>query len=156
MWWVGRAKCVPPLTAGTPLKQMFHLRVEEVSDRKMSELVPAEDNDNDFMEVFREPLDRECVEFSVGNPRVEHITGIVHLYKRNSTAAPYGSKEPWQGAKGQSIAAEVGRPAWACAGVVCWHGPMITSSATPNLHCLEQACRNAVCMYACTPATGKL
>lgn len=73
---------------------MYHLKVQELADRRMSELVPTEDND--FMEVFREPLDKECVEFSVGNPRVEHITGIVHLYKRNSHV--YGSREPWKAA----------------------------------------------------------
>lgn len=71
---------------------MYHLKVQELADRRMSELVPTEDND--FMEVFREPLDKECVEFSVGNPRVEHITGIVHLYKRNSPV--YGSRDPWK------------------------------------------------------------
>jgi hypothetical protein len=70
---------------------MYHLIVEQ-AQRKMSELVPTEDND--FMEVFKEPLDKECVEFSVGNPRVEHITGIVHLYKRNDPV--YGSREPWK------------------------------------------------------------
>lgn len=73
---------------------MYHLKVQELADRRMSELVPTEGND--FMEVFREPLDKECVEFSVGNPRVEHITGIVHLYKRNSPV--YGSREPWKAA----------------------------------------------------------
>ncbi|WIA10155.1 hypothetical protein OEZ85_010359 [Tetradesmus obliquus] len=66
---------------------MFHIVIEPIK-RQMSELLPSED-DNDYTEVFRESLDTECVEFSVGNPRVEHITGIVHLYKRNST--PYGS-----------------------------------------------------------------
>lgn len=71
---------------------MYHLKVQLI-DRKMSELVPTEE-DNDFMEVFREPLDKECVEFSVGNPRVEHIIGIVHLYKRNTPG--YGSREPWK------------------------------------------------------------
>jgi hypothetical protein len=70
---------------------MYHLIVEQ-AQRKMSELVATEDND--FMEVFKEPLDKECVEFSVGNPRVEHITGIVHLYKRNDPV--YGSREPWK------------------------------------------------------------
>lgn len=74
---------------------MYSLKVE-LTERKMSELVPTEDND--FMEVFKEPLDQECVEFSVGNPRVEHITGIVHLYKRNS--APYGTHEPWKALQG--------------------------------------------------------
>lgn len=68
-------------------KAMFHIVIEPIK-RQMSELLPSED-DNDYTEVFRESLDTECVEFSVGNPRVEHITGIVHLYKRNST--PYGS-----------------------------------------------------------------
>jgi hypothetical protein len=81
---------------------MYTLVVEERGARKMSQLVPApaEDNDNDFMEVFREPLDRECVEFSVGNPRVEHITGIVHLYKRNGPP-PYGA-HAWRAAPGTS------------------------------------------------------
>lgn len=78
----------------------------------MSELVPNtadEEEDNDFMEVFREPLDKECVEFSVGNPRVEHITGLVHLYKQN--APLHGSQEPWRtGQKGSVEISEVG--AW--------------------------------------------
>jgi len=75
---------------------MYCIKVESSSDRKMSELVPADDND--YMEVFKEPLDQECVQYSVGNPRVEHITGIVHLYKRNT--APYGSHEPWKTSAG--------------------------------------------------------
>jgi hypothetical protein len=61
----------------------------------MSELVPTEDND--YTEVFKEHFDQKCVEFSVGNPRVEHITGIVHLYKRNNHV--YGSHEPWRSAE---------------------------------------------------------
>jgi hypothetical protein len=76
---------------------MYHLKVE-MAERKMSELVPTEDND--YMEVFKEHLDQECVEFSVGNPRVEHITGIVHLYKHNNHV--YGSHEPWRSAGGIS------------------------------------------------------
>jgi hypothetical protein len=84
---------------------MYHLKVE-VSERKMSELVPSQDND--YMEVFKEPMDKECVEFSTGNPRVEHVTGIVHLYKRNTPM--YGTKQPWRTA---DDAAEVcARPAW--------------------------------------------
>jgi hypothetical protein len=88
---------------------MFHIVIEPIK-RQMSELLPSED-DNDYTEVFREPLDSECVEFSVGNPRVEHITGIVHLYKRNS--APYGSSAVPQAAKGtsQSSAQVCVRPA---------------------------------------------
>jgi hypothetical protein len=77
---------------------MFHIVIEPIK-RQMSELLPSED-DNDYTEVFREPLDTECVEFSVGNPRVEHITGIVHLYKRNST--PYGSSAVPQAASASS------------------------------------------------------
>jgi hypothetical protein len=77
---------------------MFHIVIEPIK-RQMSELLPSED-DNDYTEVFREPLDSECVEFSVGNPRVEHITGIVHLYKRNSV--PYGSSAVHHAAKGTS------------------------------------------------------
>lgn len=76
---------------------MYHLKVE-LAERKMSELVPTEDND--YMEVFKEHPDQECVEFSVGNPRVEHITGIVHLYKRNNPV--YGSQEPWKSLGGIS------------------------------------------------------
>lgn len=77
---------------------MYHLRIE-LAARKMSELVPTEDND--YMEVFKEPLDMECVEFSVGNPRVEHITGVVHLYKENSHVQR--NQEPWRSAKKASI-----------------------------------------------------
>jgi hypothetical protein len=77
---------------------MFHIVIEPIK-RQMSELLPSED-DNDYTEVFREVLDTECVEFSVGNPRVEHITGIVHLYKRNST--PYGSAAVPQSSTGAS------------------------------------------------------
>eukprot|EP00879_Flechtneria_rotunda_P014888 GHRR01015555.1.p1 GENE.GHRR01015555.1~~GHRR01015555.1.p1 ORF type:complete len:723 (+),score=280.06 GHRR01015555.1:163-2331(+) len=62
---------------------MFHIVVEPIK-RQMSQLVPSKDND--YTEVFRQPFDSECVEFSAGNPRVEHITGIVHLYKRKTPA----------------------------------------------------------------------
>lgn len=65
---------------------MFHIVIEPIK-REMSEL--RSDEDNDYTEVFRAPLDSKCVQFSVGNPRVEHITGIVHLYKRNTPL--YGS-----------------------------------------------------------------
>jgi BRCA1-associated protein len=54
---------------------------------------PATNNANDdpaaslYDEVFRAPVpDGGAVEFSAGNPRVEHINGLVHLYRR--TAAP--------------------------------------------------------------------
>ena len=62
---------------------MYRLLVEETAQRKMSEMVANEDND--YTEIFREPSEGlECVEFSAGNPRVEHITGLVHLYKQTS------------------------------------------------------------------------
>jgi hypothetical protein len=62
---------------------MYRLLVEETARRKMSEVVQNEDND--YTEIFREPSEGlEFVEFSAGNPRVEHITGLVHLYKQNS------------------------------------------------------------------------
>eukprot|EP00775_Hariotina_reticulata_P010878 gene10878-11032_t len=73
------------------------------------ELPEIEESDNDYLAVFKQAFDAECVEFSVGNPRVEHITGIVHLYKRttatpavpglapNSTAAEASEVEPAAG-----------------------------------------------------------
>lgn len=64
---------------------MYAIRVEQ-SSRKVSDLVPTEnaDGDGEYAEVFRDVADDlDSVEFSAGNPRVEHITGVVHLYKRN-------------------------------------------------------------------------
>jgi BRCA1-associated protein len=42
-----------------------------------------------YDEVFRAPLPdgASSVEFSAGNPRVEHINGLVHLYRRRSPEA---------------------------------------------------------------------
>lgn len=98
---------------------MYHLRIQERGPRQMSELVPntaAEEEDNDFMEVFREPLDKECVEFSVGNPRVEHITGLVHLYKQNDPQGQGSQQEPWRSGQKQSVEiSEVGLGAHAAA-----------------------------------------
>jgi hypothetical protein len=122
---------------------MFHIVIEPIK-REMSELLPSED-DNDYTEVFREPLDSECVEFSVGNPRVEHITGIVHLYKRNS--APYGSSAMQHAAKGtsQSTAQVCGTPAGSsrlsssCRGsdmlCCCMDIGRLSSSAAPQSPC---------------------
>jgi hypothetical protein len=57
----------------------YHVRVE-AAERQMAELVQGED---EYMEVFQRPAsDLECVQYSAGNPRVEHITGLVHLYKQ--------------------------------------------------------------------------
>lgn len=106
---------------------MYHLRVEELGERKMSELVPTTGEDNDYMEVFKEPLDtKECVEFSVGNPRVEHITGIVHLYKRNTPM--YG--EAWKGHSTPEIS-EVG--VHAAEGGVC--GWLLHAYSRPRDSC---------------------
>ncbi len=65
---------------------MYVIQVQRTREREMSELVPAGSSDGDdaYAEVFQEvPAGLECVPFSAGNPRVEHITGVVHLFKRN-------------------------------------------------------------------------
>ncbi|KAF8069519.1 BRIZ2 [Scenedesmus sp. PABB004] len=67
---------------------MYTIRVEAAS-RAMAEL---HSDDGGYQEVFRGPLESECVSFSFGNPRVEHISGLVHLYKRNAPA--YGAAPP--------------------------------------------------------------
>lgn len=70
---------------------MYAIKVEVQGTSKTSELVPDGDGDDaGYAEVFREvPDDLECVSFSAGNPRVEHITGLLHLYKRNeATVSP--------------------------------------------------------------------
>lgn len=83
---------------------MYHIVVEQ-TQRQMSELVQDE---NDYSEVFHEDPSSDFVEFSVGNPRVEHITGLVHLYKRNT--APHGSARAFRtsNATRGSGAAQVG------------------------------------------------
>lgn len=70
----------------TQKNSMYHMKIE-LKDRKMSQLIPTEDNE--FNEVYSDSNeDLECVEFSVGNPRVEHITGLVHLYKKHAAEQP--------------------------------------------------------------------
>lgn len=64
---------------------MYHIVVQQQTSGM--ELPEIEESDNDYLAVFKQPVDAECVEFSVGNPRVEHITGIVHLYKRTVATA---------------------------------------------------------------------
>jgi hypothetical protein len=47
---------------------------------------PPDDGGDDerYTEAFAPPPDDlACVTFSAGNPRVEHVTGIVHLYRRD-------------------------------------------------------------------------
>jgi hypothetical protein len=70
---------------------MYHLRVE-AAERQMADLGVGEDED---LEVFRQPAsDLECVQYSAGNPSVEHITGLVHLYKQNDATPAQSEGTP--------------------------------------------------------------
>lgn len=83
---------------------MYHIIVEQ-TNRQMSEIVQ---DDKEYAEIFHEDLRSDFVEFSVGNPRVERITGLVHLYKRNSNL--YGSSTVFGGPSAllSSVARQVG------------------------------------------------
>lgn len=60
----------------------------------------------DYAEVFRNvPDGLECVQFSAGNPSVEHITGLVHLFR--DTASMVAPSDPHR--PSSSKAAEVRR-----------------------------------------------
>lgn len=81
---------------------MYSLRIEA---QQRSAHPPGGDGEEERPEEEEERLEadlaaRGCIEFSVGNPRVEHITGVVHLY-RDFPAAPAPPAQQQQGGQAQ-------------------------------------------------------
>ncbi len=73
---------------------MYALKIE-LNDGKL-QTTPASGPDGSRKHVVPEDEqveDVEAIPVSVGNPRVEHISGIVHLYRESGPNAP-GSSAP--------------------------------------------------------------
>ncbi|KAI8465209.1 MAG: brca1-associated protein [Monoraphidium minutum] len=71
---------------------------------------PGSDDVGDAELFGAAPPDLECVGFSAGNPRVEHITGLVHLYKKDEGAAAGGGGGGGGGAGGEGGGGGAGGP----------------------------------------------
>ncbi|GBF98211.1 hypothetical protein Rsub_10711 [Raphidocelis subcapitata] len=65
---------------------MYAIKVE-VEGRGGGGADDADSDDERYAEAFAPPAgDLACVTFSAGNPRVEHVAGIVHLYRQIEAA----------------------------------------------------------------------
>ncbi len=97
-----------------------------------------------------EAEDVECVQFSAGNPRVEHITGLVHLYRRQ-VSVPVDPQSP--SSSSSALAAQV-RAVRAVSTSIVSVGALYQTASTsfstiqeslvyfiPNLSAMWHACR---------------
>jgi len=57
---------------------MFNIKIEVSDKRKEGSSQPEGSSET------KEDLSPEFLDFSVGNQRVEHVTGVIHLYKKTS------------------------------------------------------------------------
>jgi len=57
---------------------MFSVKIEVSDKRKEGPSQPEGSSET------KEDLSPESLDFSVGNQRVEHVTGVIHLYKKTS------------------------------------------------------------------------
>jgi len=89
---------------------MAYSLVVHASARTMADLVKDDAEDGGYAEVFSDiPRDLECVQFSAGNPRVEHITGLVHLFRRTASMVP--PQDPQSPSSSKAAAVSRGVPA---------------------------------------------
>uniref|UniRef100_A0A7S3VLX3 Uncharacterized protein n=1 Tax=Dunaliella tertiolecta TaxID=3047 RepID=A0A7S3VLX3_DUNTE len=118
---------------------MYSLKIEAQKRAVLVTQAP-EDELDDGTAALRDALEADlaegAVEFSIGNPRVEHITGVVHLYRDFPVPAPQqvaraaGAAGGAGGAWGNAPS-ELSRPPVFSLPVGCYAPRKFSCSATP-------------------------
>lgn len=73
---------------------MYALKIEVDADAALHKRLAAGTEGPSRKHEHGQDEDVDSVPVSVGNPRVEHINGIVHLYRESSDNADPGSSAP--------------------------------------------------------------